>query len=97
MPTLAEMRADGWEPEDFEAEDPVEVWPENWQAFTTFMQLRTQWLVGVGGPTGLNYVPLFALMDRLGVQGEAWDDFLSDVQVLEAAALDQIDKNRPPE
>ncbi|MFC7408709.1 DUF1799 domain-containing protein [Hydrogenophaga atypica] len=96
MPTIAEMRADGWEPEDFEAEDPVEVWPENWQAFTTFMRLRTQWLLGPGGPIGLNYVPLFSLMDRLGLQGREWDDFLSDVQALEEGALDQIAKNKPP-
>lgn len=96
MPTIAEMRADGWEPEDYEAEDPVEVWPENWQAFTTFMTLSTQWLIGMAGPTGLNYVPLFTLMDRLGLQGDEWHEFLADVQVLEAAALKQIDANKPP-
>ncbi len=49
--------------------------------------MATQWRTGMNGPTGLDYVVLLALMDRLGLDAESFDDLLDDVRVMEAEAL----------
>lgn len=51
------------------------------------MRLTTQWRVGMGGISGLDYLPLFALLDRVTQSREEWDEMLDDVRVLESAAL----------
>lgn len=86
MPTAAEIRASGFEPEDFD-DGPTDVWPENWAVFSLFMSLQTQWLMGPAGPTGLNHLPLYTRLDRLYPDPLDWEDALADVQVLELAAL----------
>lgn len=81
-----DMRAGGFEPEDF-AEDDVEVWPENQAAFELFSQMQTQWNVGFSGHTGLQYLVLFALMERMGITVQAQEHLFEDIQVMELAAL----------
>lgn len=68
----------------------IEVWPENWPAFDLFSRLRTQWFVGFGGPTGLRYEAVYPLLDRMDLSTAEWDLMFSDLQVMEAAALQQI-------
>lgn len=34
------------------------IWPDNWKAFSLFLSLCTQWIMGSGGPTGLNHTEL---------------------------------------
>ena len=81
------MEAAGFTPADYET-DPVDLWPENWEVFQFFSgRLGTQWRFGPAGPTGLDYSPAFVLMDRMNLQGRAWDDFFSDLQHLEQQAL----------
>lgn len=72
---------------DFDA-DQVEVWPENWPALEMFAQLQTQWRLGFGGRAGLDYGVLFALMERRGLTGEAWEERFAAIQVMERAALE---------
>ncbi len=84
------MRAAGFEPEDYET-DPVEVWPENWQSWSLFVQVSTQWRsAGMGGYIGLDYGPLFTLMDRHGLQGHEWHHTFEDIRVIESTALEQM-------
>lgn len=84
------MRAAGFEPEDYET-DPVEVWPENWRAWQIFVSVSGQWRsAGMGGYVGLDYGPLFTLMDRHGLQGEQWHQTFEDIRHIEAAALDRM-------
>lgn len=84
------MRAAGFEPEDYVC-DPIDVWPENWPAWNLFVRVGTQWrTAGMGSYIGLDYGPLFTLMDRQGLQGQAWQDMFDDIQTIEAAALEQI-------
>ncbi len=71
---------------------PVEVWPCHWQAVTLFIQLGTQWRVGVNGYTGLDYTALFALCERKGISGDAFDELFDDIRTLEATALNEIHK-----
>ncbi|MEP6587509.1 MAG: DUF1799 domain-containing protein [Polaromonas sp.] len=89
QPTAEEIIKSGWLPEDFETE-PVEVFPENWQAFSLFCKLQSQWNVGMSGATGLQYLVLFALMDRLKLSDDDHDALFDDIQTLERAALEAM-------
>jgi hypothetical protein len=79
------MLAAGLLPADFA--EAVEVWPENQAAYFLFCDMQTQWYVGAAGATGLNYLVLLALMDRMKLSTDDHDDLFEDVQTLERAAL----------
>lgn len=89
-PSAQEMAAAGFTPEDFE-EEAVELWPENWPAWSLFCELSGQWRVSsMGGPVALDYTAVFARMDRLRLDDAAWHDLFADLRVIEAAALKQM-------
>jgi len=50
--------------------------------------MGTQWRIAMSGPTGLNYQPLFELLDRKGYQGADWWQIFEDIRALEQAALE---------
>lgn len=90
MPSAAEMASAGFTPEDYET-DPVELWPENWAAWSLFAELSGQWrMAPMGGAAALDYTALFLRMDRLRLQPQQWDEMFADVRVIEAAALKQM-------
>ena len=68
-------------------EKMVEVWPENWPAFVLFSRVNTQWRVGMGGASGLDYSAVYPLIDRQNLPPNEWDQIFTDIQTLEAAAL----------
>ena len=86
-PFLAALAARG-------GERVVEVWPDNHAAFILFNNLSTQWRVGMGGPTGLDYAAVYPLLDRAAKDPQEWDEMFSDIQVMEGAALKQMSENR---
>lgn len=88
------MRAGGFEPEDYEHE-VVEVWEENWPAVRFFSRLSTQWRHGMGGPTGLDYAAVLALVRAQRLPRAQADDLFECVQVMEAAALAVIHAPKP--
>lgn len=66
------------------------MWPENWPAFELFMACKTQWRTGMSGATGLDYLPVFSLLDRRGFTGDEWGQVFEDIRVMEAAALNAL-------
>lgn len=80
------MRSAGFEPEDYE-DDFIEVWPENWPAVDLFISMGTQWRIGMGGATGMDYGALYPQLDRLTDTPEQYDDLFSDIRWMERAAL----------
>lgn len=74
--------------------DAVEVWPENWQAWSIFCQVSTQWRIGMGGPTGLDYGAIYPLLDRIAQDAAEWMDLFEDLQIMERTALKQMSENR---
>ena len=75
------------------ATDPVEIWPENVQAFNLFYSLRKQWnLAPMGGPIGLNFMVAYNRMDRMGLTPEEYNQLDEDLQVMEDAALEAMRK-----
>jgi hypothetical protein len=69
------------------AADPVDVWPENEQAWRLFSFVGTQWRVGMGGATGLDYGPLYHKMDRMGLAPDEYERLEGEIQIMEYAAL----------
>jgi hypothetical protein len=57
---------------------------------TLFRRMTTQWRMSMGGPTGLDYNVLFRLLDNERLSGDDWDLMLTDVSVMEAAALEAM-------
>lgn len=68
----------------------VEVWPENWPAFQLFQDVSTQWRVGMGGATGLDYLALYPLIDRQTSTTDEWRELFDDVRALEVWALEAM-------
>ena len=69
------------------------MWPDNHAAFILFNNLSTQWRIGMGGPTGLDYAAVYPLLDRAAKDPQEWDEMFSDIQVMEGAALKQMSDN----
>jgi len=46
----------------------------------------------MGGVTGIRWEAVYPLMDRLGLDAPAWDALLSDLEVMEQAALLEINR-----
>lgn len=56
-------------------------------SFALFCELRTQWRMGMSGPTGLDYSAMYRELDEQGFTGEERDLLKQDVRVMEGAAL----------
>lgn len=70
----------------------MEVWPDNWPSFSLFCRLQTQWRYGMAGRTGLDYLVLFAMLDRMSLSDDERENLLNDIQTLEIAALNEMHK-----
>ncbi|MGA4522838.1 DUF1799 domain-containing protein [Citrobacter portucalensis] len=87
-PTLAELSAFGLKPED--VEDDVGILPSILEAFTVFSALATQWRVGVGGATGLDYNVLPWVFKLHEVEDAA--ACMADIRIMESEALKVMHK-----
>lgn len=67
---------------------PVEIWPDNAQAFNAFVAMSTQWRIASGGPTGLDYSALSEVWRRTKVHPSDRDDVFDAIRVMEDAALE---------
>lgn len=90
-PTAEELAASGsaYRVTDF-VEPHVDVWDENWDVLHLFRQYSTQWRVGAAGPIGLDFNVIHHALDRKGVKGDEYDEFIADMRIIEAAALRKI-------
>lgn len=80
------MQAFGVTAEDLATD--VEVWPENTEAVSVFVDLGTQWRHGMNGITGLDYMGVWIVMRERSVprvkRREVWDQ----IRVMERAVLE---------
>ena len=67
---------------------PVEVWPDNAPAVNLFIAMGTQWRVGMGGATGLDYNSLPGVMRLIGIGPGDRKEAFEDLRVLEGVALE---------
>jgi len=68
----------------------VIVWPDNLPAVNCFIQLGTQWRVGMAGATGLDYAAVPFVMRTAGIPRAEWHDVFDSIRTLEAAALETM-------
>ncbi|WP_225784257.1 DUF1799 domain-containing protein [Xenophilus sp. Marseille-Q4582] len=83
------LNAFGLRIEDY-GHETVDLWPENEQSLRVFDAMRTQWRMGFSGPTGFDYSALDEVWKRTKTPEEDRDEIFQDLQVMEAAALDEI-------
>lgn len=88
-PTAAELEGTGYRPTDFQ-EPTVEVWDENWDVLALYNTYHSQWRVGMAGPVGLDLNVFHHALDRKGVTGAEYDQFIDDLNVIESAVLDKL-------
>lgn len=86
--------AAGFSPEDYE-EDPLEVWPENIDAWLFFSETcQTQWRSGgMGGATGLDYTAVLAALGFEYEKDKAKDLFWQ-IKLIERGALKAMSEAR---
>lgn len=87
-PSEAELTAFGFAPTDFE--DVIDVWPDNFNAFVVFQTMRTQWRIGMGQCTGLDYSALPEVWRRLKIPIKDRDEVFQQVRIMEEAALEEM-------
>ena len=91
MPTAEECASIGILQEDAIDNSDCFIWEENWEAFSVFARMKTQWRYSAAGtPTGLDYLLFDKLCERMGVAEEDIGETLDKLQVLEEAAIDKM-------
>jgi hypothetical protein len=85
-PSAKSLEGSGLSAEDYEPE-PVEVWPENLQAFRLFDLVRNQWRTSMGGHYALDHNVVLTHMARMRLTDEEFDVLFEDIRAMEAAGL----------
>lgn len=92
-PSDAELEAIGLLREDVEDTSTTEIWPENWLPYVIFSDVGSQWRVGAGGATALDYNVVFRMMDLRGIKKKKQLEVMRALKVMERAAVDQMNKS----
>lgn len=83
----------GLTPDDFpELDEEFGIWPDNAQAFNTFVAMQTQWRTGMAGATGFDYAALPAVLSLVGVPADEHPDTFECLRWMELHALDLLRK-----
>lgn len=69
-------------------DDEFWLWPENEAAFQLWLSLQSQWMVGMSGPTGLNYAGVEVCMRLRGTKKSEQRALFDSIQAMEQAALE---------
>ena len=92
-PDVAELAKLGLTLDDVEKPE-VEVWEENWQVFLLMRSMQTQWRVGAGGPTGLDYNVLPFMLKTAKIPKGEWPEVLENLKVMELEALRVMNQDK---
>ena len=90
-PSDEELKALYMTREDVEDTSDFEIWPENWVPFLVFSEVSTQWRVGAGGATGLDYVAVKWVMDLMKIKKKY--EVLRAIRTMESSALKTMNKS----
>ena len=64
------------------------LWPDNVRAWSCWQGVQTQWRVGMGGATGLDYAGVRAFLDEQDLQRDERREVFAGIQACERATLD---------
>jgi hypothetical protein len=90
-PSDEELKAFCLTREDVEDTSDFEIWPENWVPFLVFSEVSTQWRVGAGGATGLDYVAVKWVMGLMKIKKKY--EVLRAIRTMESSALKTMNKS----
>ena len=90
-PSDEELKAFCLTREDVEDTSDFDIWPENWIPFLVFSEVSTQWRVGAGGATGLDYVAVKWVMDLMKIKKKY--EVLRAIRTMESSALKTMNKS----
>ncbi|CAI3803685.1 hypothetical protein DBADOPDK_03355 [Pseudomonas sp. MM223] len=65
----------------------MEVWPDAWPAFLLFEAMGTQWRLGPGGPSGLDYTAIPGTANMIGLKRHNLSEVFRDLRIMENEAL----------
>jgi len=85
--TTDALAAFGLKPAQALAPPVQDIWPCNLTAFNVFYRLRTQWITGPRGATGLRLEALPTALQLEAVPAADWPAVSTEVQSMEAEAL----------
>ncbi len=71
-----------------------EIWEENWPALRLYMRCNDQWRCGMGGPYALDMTVPLALMARMGLSDDDFDELYDDITTMARTALEVMAENR---
>lgn len=75
-------------------EETIELWPDAWPGFLLFEAMSTQWRVGMGGATGLDYNTLPLVARYMEVEDEHMPLAFNDIRTMEAEVLKKMAEGR---
>ena len=78
-----------WSTCEWEAPELI---PENTEALSFWLEIQTQWRVGMSGPTGLDYPALYLEAERLEV--DLSNCLMKKIKALERQTLTRLRDNR---
>ena len=64
------------------------LWPDNVRAWSCWQGVQTQWRVGMGGATGLDYAGVRAFLDEQDLQRDERREVFAGIQACERATLE---------
>lgn len=65
----------------------VDVWPQNFDAVRVFEALSSQWRVGTGGASGLDYQVLPTVLRIFDIKRKQWRDIFDCIRIMEMEAM----------
>jgi len=71
-----------------EPERVAYLWPDNVLAWNCWQGVQTQWRVGMGGATGLDYAGVRAFLDEQQLAGDERREVFAGIQACERATLE---------
>lgn len=85
--TTNALAAFGLKPDQPIAPSAQDIWPCNLTAFNVFYRMRTQWITGPRGATGLRLEALPTALQLESVSAADWSEVSAQVQLMEAETL----------
>jgi hypothetical protein len=74
--------------------EDTDIFPDNWKSVGVFMDMITQWRVGMSGAIGLDYNVLPVIWNARRIRLAERGDLLDDLQIMEQAALEQMREDK---
>lgn len=68
------------------------MWEELWDVIHLYSTYQNQWRTGGMGLIGLDFTVFHHALDRKGITGDEYDEYVDDLRVIENAAMLALSK-----